>query len=172
MADVKTGVVLAGLFALFGSGCAYGELRQVLRAEFASETKCRDVSIRRRDTWYAYSENFFKVSGCGQLRSYTCPKGEGIVKYGSSGCTWVNGDMDAPQNAKPATDPMTEPMPEETSPPADEPSSSPSTGDDSTSTSSSSGDDLGSSDLSGDASTEVAPKKAKAKASAGIKLGR
>jgi hypothetical protein len=163
-AYVRTGVLAAGVMTLLGSGCAYGELRQVLRAEFASETGCREVSIRRRDTWYAYSENFYKVSGCGQLRSYTCPAGDGIVKYGSSGCTWVAGDMDAPTAPKPAT----EPMPEDSPPPSmDEPSSSMSSDSDGASADSSD-DDLGSSDLSGDA--EATPKKASGKAKAGGSL--
>jgi hypothetical protein len=167
-AYVRTGVLAAGVMTLLGSGCAYGELRQVLRAEFASETGCREVSIRRRDTWYAYSENFYKVSGCGQLRSYTCPAGDGIVKYGSSGCTWVAGDMDAPTAPKPASDPTTEPMPEDSPPPSmDEPSSSMSSDSDGASADSSD-DDLGSSDLSGDA--EATPKKASGKAKAGGSL--
>ena len=169
MAQVKTGVLLAaGVLTLLGSGCAYGELKQVLRAQFASELDCPEVSIRRRDTWYAYAESYYKVSGCGHLRTYTCEEGSGIVSYGSPPCKWIDGDIDAPQGAAPQTDPVIEPLPEEPLPSMEEPLSEPS-GD----TESSAGpedDGLGGSDLTGETSAE--PKKpAKVKASAGIKLG-
>jgi hypothetical protein len=91
------------VFALFsavsaGFGCAYGEVRQVVRAQFASELNCPEVFITKRDAWYQYdSPNQFKVSGCGVMRTYTCPVDEGTVSYDKPACTWVEGDADAPK---------------------------------------------------------------------------
>jgi hypothetical protein len=85
-----------GVFAAFG--CAYGEVRQVVRAQFASELDCPEVFITKRDAWYQYeSPNQFKVSGCGVMRTYTCPVYEGRVSYDEPACTWVEGDADAPK---------------------------------------------------------------------------
>jgi hypothetical protein len=89
------------LFA--GLGCAYGEVRQVVRAQFASELDCPEVFILKRDAWYQYENpNQFKVTGCGVMRTYTCPKeASGRVSYDEPACTWVEGDADAPKMAEP-----------------------------------------------------------------------
>ena len=89
-------IVVLGWSLLAGAGCAYGEVRQVIRAQFASETHCSEVQLKRRDTWYAYDgPDQYKVIGCGQVRTYTCPA-SGLVSYDKPACTWVNGDADAP----------------------------------------------------------------------------
>jgi hypothetical protein len=108
-ASVVVGLGLLGL----ASGCAYGEVRQVVRAQFASELDCPEVQIKRGyDT-----PNQFKVFGCGVVRTYTCNDADGRVSYDEPACTWVNGDADAPQMAKPSPEPGDEPLDE---PPAAE----------------------------------------------------
>jgi hypothetical protein len=88
--------------ALAATGCAYGEVRQVVRAQFASELNCPEVTITKRDAWYAYDgPHQWKVSGCGVMRTYTCPKIDGRVSYDEPACTWVEGDADAPQMSAP-----------------------------------------------------------------------
>jgi hypothetical protein len=92
------------LSVVAGLGCAYGEVRQVVRAQFASELNCPEVFIIKRDAWYQYDNpNQFKVTGCGVMRTYTCPKEDsGRVSYDEPACTWVEGDADAPKMAAPA----------------------------------------------------------------------
>jgi hypothetical protein len=91
-------VFALGLGVCAGFGCAYGEVRQVVRAQFATELDCPEVFITKRDAWYQYeSANQFKVTGCGVVRSYTCPVDDGRVSYDEPACTWVEGDADAPK---------------------------------------------------------------------------
>ena len=137
MADVKPSVLLiSGLLALVASGCAYGEVKQVLRAQFASELNCSEVHMRRRDTWYAYDgPEQYKISGCGVMRTYTCPDTKGLVSYGSAPCTFVNGYADAPKGPK-----SDEPSPVDESAPSNDSAPSPSSDDSSSSSSSSSSD--------------------------------
>jgi hypothetical protein len=97
-------LVVAFCVAVFaGFGCAYGEIRQVVRAQFASELDCPEVFIIKRDAWYQYENpNQFKVTGCGVMRTYTCPpEATGRVSYDEPQCTWVEGDADAPKMAEP-----------------------------------------------------------------------
>ena len=83
------------------AGCAYGEVRQVIRAQFAKELSCPEVTLRKRDVWYSYEgPDQYKVSGCGVIRTYSCPDGDGMASYDEPACTWVAGDADAPQLAK------------------------------------------------------------------------
>jgi hypothetical protein len=108
-------VVLGLLGSALACGCAYGEVRQVVRAQFASELDCPEVQITKRSAWYGYDTgNQFKVSGCGVMRTYTCNDPDGRVSYDEPACTWVAGDADAPKMATPQPeDPaMDEPMPE------------------------------------------------------------
>jgi hypothetical protein len=107
-------VVVLGCAGLLG--CAYGEVRQVVRAQFAAELNCPEVLIQKRDVWYMYdSPDQYKVSGCGVMRTYTCPADEdGLVSYDEPACTWVAGDADAPAAPKPMVledDPLAEPEP-------------------------------------------------------------
>ncbi|MDD9936171.1 MAG: hypothetical protein OXT09_21345 [Myxococcales bacterium] len=89
------------LLAGSAGGCAYGELRTVLRAQFASELDCPEVQIERRELWYSYDgPDQYKISGCGVMRTYTCPNPEGLVSYDEPQCEWVEGDADAPQIKK------------------------------------------------------------------------
>jgi hypothetical protein len=93
--------VVLSVVGLWGAGCAYGEVRQVLRAQFASEMHCGEVQIRRRDAWYAYDgPDQYKVVGCGEVRTYTCPDTKGLVSYDKPPCTYVKGDADAPTAEK------------------------------------------------------------------------
>jgi hypothetical protein len=100
---MKTGLsfwFVSLVLAMSALGCAYGEARQVIRAQFASEIGCDAVKLTKRSTWYAEDNpNQFKVSGCGVVRTYTC---EGtslneLVSYDEPACTWVEGDADAPK---------------------------------------------------------------------------
>ena len=148
------------------SGCAYGSVRQVLRAQFASDTGCSAVTLKKRDFWYV-SDNphQYKISGCGVMRTYTCTKedAEGLISYDEPACKWEEGDADAPKpKAQQAADPMDDSMDSE---PMDEPSDSM---DEPASEPSEDGLD-GDADLDTESS---APKgKVKAKAKGGFKLG-
>jgi hypothetical protein len=88
----RSGVACAVLaFVVLSSGCAYGELRQVLRAEVASEADCPDVVVQKTSPFApGYKENQFLVRGCSVDRVYTCT-GKGMVKYGHSECTYTAG---------------------------------------------------------------------------------
>src|SRR5262245_11896619 len=122
---------LLGIGALAGAGCAYGDVRQVVRAQFASELDCPEVQLKRRDAWYGREGHQFKVTGCGVVRTYTCEDVDSRVSYDEPACTWVNGDIDAPQLMKPPAEEQpldesegleAEPPPAD-EPPADEPKS-------------------------------------------------
>jgi hypothetical protein len=96
--SIVLGVLALGCVAV--SGCAYGEVRQVIRAQFASELNCPEVSLGRRDMWYAYDGlDQYKVAGCGVTRTYTCPANNGPVSFDKPACTWVAGDADTPEIA-------------------------------------------------------------------------
>lgn len=119
--------------ALALSGCAYGELKQVLRAQVAAETSCGDVTIESSPMYQpGFKPGQYRVKGCGVDRTYNCPKEEGLVSYGDKVCTFVDTRSIKPPAPMPAADPMmeegtapmdegTEPMDEGTEPPADEP---------------------------------------------------
>jgi hypothetical protein len=167
----KSQVVAGVAVATLVSGCAYGNVRQVLRAQFASDLDCSDVTIKKRDFWYV-SDNphQYKISGCGVMRTYTCTKddAEGLISYDEPACKWEEGDADAPKfKARPADEPMDESMEYEgdsMEAPADAPA-----------------DDMeapaddAESDLDADADLDAegsAPKgKVKAKAKGGLRLG-
>ena len=156
-------LVVLGVVAT--SGCAYGEVRQVIRAQFASEFNCTEVQLRKRDSWYAQDNpNQFKVTGCGKVRTYTCDKEVGLVSYDSPACKFVEGDADAP-----GADKANQPNPATEEMPNDEAAPEPSNDDDSSSDSSSSSDSTSESDS--DSSADVSSGGGKAKASAGFKVG-
>jgi hypothetical protein len=99
----RSGVACAALaLVLFSSGCAYGELRQVLRAEVASEANCPDVVIQKSSPFApGYKDNQYTVRGCGVDRIYTC-KEDGLVAFGHADCTYTAG---ATAGGKPAAAP-------------------------------------------------------------------
>jgi hypothetical protein len=98
------------------SGCAYGELRQVLRAQVASETSCGDVVVESSSVYApGHKPNQFRVRGCGIDRTYDCPKSEGLVSYGAKVCTYVDSKSIKPPEpapAEPADPALAEPMDE------------------------------------------------------------
>lgn len=100
-------------------GCAYGELRQVLRAQVASETSCGDVVVENSSVFApGHKPNQFRVRGCGIDRTYDCPKEEGFVSYGAKVCTYVDSkSIKLPEPAPaPGGEPgMAEPMDSEPS---------------------------------------------------------
>lgn len=100
---VKHAVAL-GLWAIVaGAGCAYGEVRHVVRAQFASDVDCGDVLVEKKGFAYqpdAGDHERYKVTGCGVERTYTCPRDAGLVSYGEATCTWVLGDPDRPVAAQ------------------------------------------------------------------------
>ncbi|HET8938874.1 MAG TPA: hypothetical protein VFN67_35755 [Polyangiales bacterium] len=88
----KQGVALTSAVLLSGLlvGCAYGEMRQVLRAQVASEANCPEVRVTKVPTYAeGYTENQYKVLGCGIDRVYTCNDPGGLVKFGSADCKFV-----------------------------------------------------------------------------------
>jgi hypothetical protein len=98
------------------SGCAYGEVRQVVRAQFASDVDCGDVQVEKKGLHYAPdegNEERYKVTGCGVERTYTCPKDAGLVSYGDATCTWVLGDSDRPQAAETKPEGVADPFAED-----------------------------------------------------------
>jgi hypothetical protein len=81
MFSVVTG--FAGLVCQ-ASGCAYGDLDQVLRAEVATETQCTDVAVKPVPPFErGWKPNQYKVSGCGADRVYDCAT-SGLVEYASA----------------------------------------------------------------------------------------
>ena len=160
------------VLAASASGCAYGNVRQVLRAQFASDVDCSAVTIKKRDFWYV-SDNphQYKVSGCGVMRTYTCTQedADGLISYDDPACKWEEGDADAPKpktTVMPVDDMdegMDEPMDEgmDSEPPAMEEPEPESSGDD---------DGLGA-DADLDAEADAPKGKVKAKAKGGFKLG-
>jgi len=90
-------IVLGLVLPLLVGACAYGEIRQVLRAEFANELDCPEVQIQKKG--FSYLEENpdaerYLLKGCGVMRTYTCPPDQGMVPYEESGCTWTEGDAD------------------------------------------------------------------------------
>jgi hypothetical protein len=166
----KSGVFLLSGIALASlSGCAYGNVRQVLRAQFASEVGCPDVTIKKRDFWYvADNPHQYKISGCGVMRTYTCTKedAEGLISYDEPACKWEEGDSDAPKPKSQAMpegmdegmneEPMDEPSGSIDEPPAEEPAAE--------------GDGLDA-DADLDAEGDAPKGKVKAKAKGDLKLG-
>jgi hypothetical protein len=101
--------------ALFSTGCAYGELQQVLRAEVASEADCAEVVVQKSSPYApGYKDNQYTVRGCKVDRIYTC-RNQGMVAYGHADCTYVAGGTAAPAAAAPpagdSTDPALAPPP-------------------------------------------------------------
>jgi hypothetical protein len=73
------------------SGCAYGELNQVIRSQVATEADCADVVVEPTSPYApGYKPNQYTVKGCGVERVYTCKKG-GLVEYGHADCTFTAG---------------------------------------------------------------------------------
>ena len=173
-----------GLGLLLLGGCAYGEVRQVVRAQFASDFDCPEVQLKKRELWYSYEgPDQFKAIGCGKVRTYTCPANAGRVSYDKPVCTFVDGDADAPKTVKMSDDPGADetgsPEPDSSGGDTgggdtgnDEPA--PSSDDDSSAPSSDDGLS-GDSDLGGEASTPAPAAHGAAgggvKASGGIHLG-
>ena len=99
---MQKAIFLVLLVAVAGAGCAYGEVRQVVRTQFAADVNCGEVKVEKKG--FAYfpedsKDDRFKVTGCGVERTYTCPRDAGLVCYDDAVCTWVAGDPDAPKAA-------------------------------------------------------------------------
>ena len=89
--SILTSVGMLGSLALLVTGCAYGELKQVLRAQVASETNCADVSVEQQSlSQPGHKPGQYRVKGCGVDRVYECPKDEGLVSYNSKVCSYVD----------------------------------------------------------------------------------
>jgi hypothetical protein len=171
-----------GLGMMLLGGCAYGEVRQVVRAQFASDFDCPEVQLKKRELWYSYEgPDQFKAIGCGKVRTYTCPADAGRVSYDEPVCTFVDGDADAPKTVK-MSDDLGDTGDGSTPPPSEDSSSggdtgndepTPSSDDSGDSSSSSSGDSDdglgGDSDLGGESSTPAPA--AHGAASGGVKAG-
>jgi hypothetical protein len=84
----KLGLTVGSALLLFG--CAYGEMRQVLRAQVASEADCPELKVTPVPVYAeGYQENQYKVVGCGIDRVYTCNDSGGLVKFGSADCKFA-----------------------------------------------------------------------------------
>jgi hypothetical protein len=109
---------LALALVLLGGGCAYGELRQVLRAEVASEADCGEITVVKTSPYApGYVEGQYLVRGCGVDRIYTC-KGDGLVAFGHANCTYAAGATAnkpaapaAPPPGVDSSDPALQPLP-------------------------------------------------------------
>lgn len=88
-------------------GCAYGEMRQVLRAQVATEADCPDLVVQKASPYsQGYQPNQYVVRGCGVDRLYTCKEDDGLVKFGSADCTYTKRGVPA---AAPTPEPAAEP---------------------------------------------------------------
>jgi hypothetical protein len=90
------------------AGCAYGELKQVLRAQVASELHCSAVTIEDSPLYQpGYNAGQYLVKGCGIDRTYNCPTKEGLISYGAKPCTYLDSKaMKPPEPAPIEDDPM------------------------------------------------------------------
>ena len=115
-------ITLAAPLLVLG-GCAYGELKQVLRAQVAAEASCPDVTVESASAYQpGFKPGQYHVKGCSVDRIYDCPADSGLVSYGSAPCTFK--DAKAPAAAAPAAEPppLDEPAPlEDTEAPLDAP---------------------------------------------------
>lgn len=89
----SSGVVRASstfvLFATLCVGCAYGEMRYVLRSQVAKESGCADLTVEKQSPYaQGYTPNNYVIKGCGIERVYTCQDDGGLVKYGSAECSY------------------------------------------------------------------------------------
>jgi hypothetical protein len=99
--------------SLLLTGCVYGEMPQVLRAQVASEAKCSEIEVRQAPAYTpGNAPNQYIVKGCGMDRVYTCngDKG-GLVKFGSADCSFVaaRAPAQAAPGAAPAPGPSADP---------------------------------------------------------------
>lgn len=105
----KPGLAFACSLIVCLGGCAYGEMRQVLRAQVASEADCPDLVVQKASPYLpGYQPNQYTVQGCGIERVYTCKDDDGLVKFGSADCTYkkLGGAPAAPAAApKPEAEP-------------------------------------------------------------------
>lgn len=90
-------VLLAVLLAvLTAAGCAYGNAQQVVHSQFAAELNCPDATIKARQTYdEGYKDGQYVVRGCNVVRTYSCPKSDGLMSYDDKSCSFVNGLMGA-----------------------------------------------------------------------------
>lgn len=87
---------------LAAGGCAYGELKQVLRAQVASETNCGDVTVENSSVYApGHKPNQYRVRGCGLDRTYDCPEQKGLVSYGAKVCSYTDAKSVKPPEAAP-----------------------------------------------------------------------
>jgi hypothetical protein len=123
-AELPITLLLGGLLA---SGCAYGNLKQVLRAQVAAETSCGDVTIETTPMYQpGHKPNQYRVKGCGLDRTYNCPKEDGLVSYDDDKiCSYVDTKsikmpeaQSAPAEAPMMDEPMDEPMDDSPAEPA------------------------------------------------------
>lgn len=101
-------VVASALTSFAFTGCAYGELHQVLRAQVASELSCPEVAVKKKGLAYLADEeelNRYLVTGCGVTRTYTCPDDPGLVSYDEPICTFEEGNTDQPEVAEMPAEP-------------------------------------------------------------------
>jgi hypothetical protein len=87
-------------------GCAYGELKQVLRAQVAAETSCGDVTVENSSVYApGHKPSQYRVKGCGVDRTYDCPNASGLISYGAKVCTYVDSKSIKPAEPTPSAAP-------------------------------------------------------------------
>lgn len=81
-------VGLTGLVALgfLGTGCVYGDLKQVLRTQVAAETDCDYVTIQKVHEYTGAPPGQYKTLGCGETRIYQCPPADELFSYDDEIC--------------------------------------------------------------------------------------
>lgn len=116
-ASCLTGLLLLPVLGFSVSGCAYGSVQNVLRAQIASEMDCPEMRVRTRPIYEVGSvPGHYTASGCGIKRIYECPKDAGMVSYDEQVCSLLDDPL-AKKVAAPAepSDPMTDDMGDDTS---------------------------------------------------------
>lgn len=68
------------------TGCVYGDLKQVLRSQVASETGCASVKVSQRQEYTGAEAGQYTVEACGEKRRYTCPTEGGLYDYDEPIC--------------------------------------------------------------------------------------
>lgn len=99
---IKGGAQAVVLLTVALTGCAYGEMRQVLRTSLAAQHDCPAIAVQPRNPLHERDlhpqfNNQYIVEGCGLQRTYTCPDTTGLVEYGTeTQCTFVEGNANDP----------------------------------------------------------------------------
>ena len=83
-----TGLLLLPVLGFSVTGCVYGSVPSVLRAQIAAEMDCPEMRVRTRPIYEVGSvPGQYTASGCGIKRIYECPQDAGMVSYDEQVCS-------------------------------------------------------------------------------------